>query len=100
MLKFFSRLERTRNLVLLFFAVFMAASLVFFYAPTRNTVSENIAQSNETVAKVGGENITVGEVVTQKESFGRRFGSTRAIPSKYLIDGIIRERMVRVEANR
>ena len=55
MLKFFSRLERTRNLVLLFFAIFMAASLVFFYAPTRNAVSENLGQSTETAAKVGSE---------------------------------------------
>ena len=99
MLKFFSRLERTRNLVLLFFAVFMAASLVFFYAPTRNTVSTNLAQSNETAAKIGSETITVGELVTQKESLGQMYGG-RSLPVKFLIDGMVRERMARVEANR
>src|SRR5436309_3223673 len=97
MLKFFSRLERTRNFVLLFFAIFMAASLVLFYAPTRNTTPENSRQSNETAAKVGSESVTAGELIAQKENLGRMYGG-RSIPVKYIIDSVIRERMVRVEA--
>lgn len=99
MLKFFSRLERTRNFVLLLFAILMAVSLVIFYAPTNSPVTENSSTSNETAAKVGSEVVTVGELVTQKENLGRMYGG-RSIPVKFLIDGVIRERMVRVEVNR
>ena len=37
MLRFFTRLERTRTLVLFVFAILMVGSLVFFYTPARNT---------------------------------------------------------------
>ncbi|HRH42762.1 MAG TPA: peptidyl-prolyl cis-trans isomerase [Pyrinomonadaceae bacterium] len=99
MLKFFSRLERTRNFVLLIFAIMMAASLVLFYAPTRNGVQTNLSSSSETAAKVGSEVITVGEIATQKENLSRMYGG-RSIPAKLLIDGMVRERIVRAEVNR
>lgn len=99
MLKFFSRLERTRNFVLILFAVIMVASLVLFYAPTRDAVQNNLSASSETAAKVGSEVVTVGEIVTQKENLSRIYGG-RSLPSKLLLDGMIRERLVRVEANR
>jgi len=38
MLKFFNRLEKTRNFVLLLFAILMVGSLVLFYAPTQRGV--------------------------------------------------------------
>jgi len=60
MLKFFNRLEKTRNFVLLVFGILMVLSLVLFYAPTRNNFSENISASQEVAAKVSGEKITVG----------------------------------------
>ncbi len=99
MLKFFSRLERTRNFVLILFAIVMVASLVLFYAPTRDGVQNNLATSNETVAKVGSESVTTSELVVQKENLGRMYGG-RSLPAKLLLDGMIRERLVRVEANR
>lgn len=99
MLKFFSRLERTRNFVLIIFAVIMVASLVLFYAPSRNGVQTNLSASNETAAKVGGEYVTVGEIVMQKENLSRIYGG-RSLPAKLLVDGMIRERLVRVEAAR
>jgi peptidyl-prolyl cis-trans isomerase D len=99
MLKFFSRLEKTRNFVLILFAVVMVASLVLFYAPTRDGAQSNLAVSNETAAKVGSEAVTVSELVVQKENLGRMYGG-RSLPAKLLLDGMIRERLVRVEANR
>ncbi len=36
MLKQLGRLERTRNIVILVFAILMAVSLIFFYAPGRS----------------------------------------------------------------
>ena len=98
MLKFFSRLERTRNFVLLAVAVVMVLSLILFYAPS-NSVQGNLSTSSETVAKVGSETVTVGELVIQKENLSRMYGG-QAIPAKFLVDGIVRERILRYEAKR
>jgi peptidyl-prolyl cis-trans isomerase D len=98
MLKFFSRLERTRNFVLLVFAIVMVASLVMFYAPSPNTVQANLARSEEKVATVGDKSVTVGELVRQQESMSR-FGS-QTLPAKFMLDGMIRSRIASSEAER
>ena len=95
MLKFFSRLERTRNFVLLVFAFIMVASLILFYAPARNSGSqENLTRSDETVAKVGSEKITVGEMATIMQSRGSQ------LPAKFLLNPLISQRIMRIEAKR
>lgn len=99
MLRFISRLEKTRNFVLLAFAIIMVASLVFFYAPTRNDVSANFSVSTETAARVSGEYITVGEVARQKENYSR-FMQGRPYPAKMVLDSLIGSRIARVEAAR
>lgn len=99
MLKFFKRLERTRNFVLLVFAIVMVASLVLFYAPSNNNVQANLSRSTETAAKVGSETITVGEIARQKESMSQ-FGGGRSFPAKMMLDGLVRSRIVRIEADR
>lgn len=99
MLKFFTRLEKTRNFVLLIFALLMVASLVLFYAPTQNNVQANLIRSQEVVAKVAGEKITVGEVIRQKENYSR-FSQGRSFPASMLIDGLVSSRIARVEAAR
>ncbi|MBX3297835.1 MAG: SurA N-terminal domain-containing protein [Acidobacteria bacterium] len=100
MLKFFTRLEKTRNFVLLIFAILMVGSLVFFYTPARNAVDmANLTRSEETIAKVGGEKITVGEVARQQESYSR-FSQGRTFPVKTILDGLIGGRITRVEAER
>ncbi len=99
MLKFFSRLERTRNFVLLLFGILMVASLVFFYAPTRGPVTTNLSTSEETAASVSGEKITVGEVFRQKEAFSRMMQG-RPYPAKSILNSMIGSRIVRVEAAR
>lgn len=96
MLKFFKRMERTRNFVLLLFSVVMVVSLIAFYAPT-NDLRNTLSLDTETVANVAGEKITVSEVAKQQESLSR---GGRAIPAKLLVDGMIRERLVRLEAAR
>ena len=68
MLKLFTRLEKTRNFILLLFAILMVASLVFFYSPTRGDIATNPAQSTEVAASVSGENITVGDIARQQKS--------------------------------
>lgn len=99
MLTFFKRLEKTRNFVLFLFAIIMVGSLVFFYTPSRNAVSANLAQSDETVASVSGNAISVGELVRQKENYAQ-FGRGSSFPSSMVLEGLIGSRITRVEAER
>ncbi len=100
MLKFFSRLERTRNFVLLIFAIVMVASLVFFYAPTSSDVQTNLARSEEAAAVVASETITVGEIYRQKESYNSQFGGRGSFPASMMLNRLIGSRIIRVEAER
>ncbi len=97
MLKFFSRMERTRNVVLLIFAILMVVSLVVFYAPHQNDTQNNLTRDEEAVAKVGREQITVADLAIQKENSGR-YG--QSAPNKDLLDRMINDRMVRIESDR
>lgn len=99
MLKFFNRLERTRNFVLLLFGILMVLSLVLFYAPTRNNFNENLSRSEEVAASVAGEKITVGELYRQKEQYSQ-FARGQSFPAKMLLNGLIGSRIARVEAAR
>lgn len=92
-------MERTRNFVLLAFAILMVASLVFFYAPTRGDLSGNLIRSEEAAATVSGETITVGEVFRQKQAFSQMMQG-RPYPAKSVLNSIIGSRIVRVEAER
>ncbi len=95
MLKFFSRMERTRNFVLLLFAILMVLSLVLFYAPTRNAVQENLSRDETTVAKVGSEQVTIADLVIQRENLKR---TGRPMPANLMLDNMVRERLIRGEA--
>jgi len=97
MLKFFSRMERTRNFVLLVFAILMVVSLIFFYAPTRGDVAGNLTRNEETVAKVGSEQVTVADVALQQETMRQ---NRQPVPSKTVLSQIIGQRLIRIEANR
>ena len=99
MLKFFNRLEKTRNFVLLVFAILMVGSLVFFYTPARNTYTTNLSQSDEPVASVSGNKITIGELVRQKENYAQ-FSRGQNFPAKMMLEGMIGSRIARVEAER
>ena len=99
MLKFFNRLEKTRNFVLFLFAILMVLGLVLFYTPVRNQYQADLTHSTETAASVGGEKISVGEVVRQKENYSR-FGRGQTIASKMILDGLIGSRIARIEAER
>ncbi|MBX3244340.1 MAG: SurA N-terminal domain-containing protein, partial [Acidobacteria bacterium] len=97
MLKFISRLEKTRSFILLAFAVLMVASLVFFYAPTRSDVTADLMQSSETAARVGSEYVTVGEVARQKETYTRMMQG-RPYPARTVLNNLLGSRVIRVEA--
>ena len=55
MLKQLGRLERTRNIVILGFAILMAVSLIVFYAPGRSASNIDPTKNTEVVAKVGSD---------------------------------------------
>ena len=100
MLKFFNRLEKTRNFVLLIFAVLMVASLVFWGGSGIGGPSNtNLATSTETAATVSGEEVTVGELYRQKQMYSQ-FSQGRPYPVNLLLDGMIASRITRVEAER
>jgi len=100
MLKFFNRLEKTRNFFIFGFAILMVISLVFW---NRNSIGSatavSLAQSEQTVASVSGNKITVGEVVRQKEQYSQ-FSRGNSFPAKMLLQGLIGSRIARVEAER
>ena len=99
MLKFFNRLERTRNFVLFLFAILMVLGLVLFYTPVRNQYQANLTHSQETAASVAGEKITIGEIIRQKENYNR-MARGQTFPSKMILDGLIGSRIGRIEAAR
>ncbi|HUR96627.1 MAG TPA: SurA N-terminal domain-containing protein [Pyrinomonadaceae bacterium] len=100
MLKFFTRLEKTRNFVILIFGVLMVASLVFWGGSgIRSTATVDPSRSTETAASVSGEDISVGELYRQKQMYSR-YSQGRPYPAKLLLDGMIASRITRVESAR
>ncbi len=103
MLKQLGRLERTRSIIIIGFAVLMAVSLVFFYAPGR---SGNVAANKNTdvVAKVGGDEITAGDLAqvaaNYQQMFGGRISMAQLGGNKRLLEGLIRARIITQEAER
>jgi peptidyl-prolyl cis-trans isomerase D len=103
MLKQLGRLERTRSIIIIGFAVLMAVSLIVFYAPGRNSFVEPI-KNNEVVARVGKDEITVAEVARLKENYVQMFGGRVSISQlggyKRFVEGLIRDRIIAQEADR
>lgn len=104
MLKQLGRLERTRNIVILFFAILLAGSLIVFYAPGRSATSLDPIRNTEVVAKVGSASITVADVARVKESYAQMFGNRINLAqlggTKRLLDGLISKHIMLQEAER
>lgn len=104
MLKQLSRLERTRSLIVIGFAVMMAVSLVIFYAPGRNSAAVPAAKNTEVLARVGPDEITVADLVRFKENMQKQLGGQFNIAQmgsdRRFLDGLIHSRVVAQEAKR
>jgi peptidyl-prolyl cis-trans isomerase D len=104
MLKALSRLERTRNIVILLFAILMAVSLVIFYAPGRNSSSLDPSKNTEVVAKVGSRKVTIADVARVRENYARMLGGRVNLAqlggNKRFLEGLIGRHVIAQEAER
>ena len=99
MLKQLGRLERTRNIVILGFAILMAVSLIFFYAPGRSASTIDPTRNTETVAKVGSNLISVADIARARQSYAR-YGQPMMFGNRMLLDGLISKFVMLAEAER
>jgi peptidyl-prolyl cis-trans isomerase D len=104
MIKLLSRMERTRSLIIIGFALLMGVSLVLFYAPGRGGSVTPAALAREVVARVGREEITVGDLNAVKQIYSQMFGGPLGLlqlgGDKRILDGLIRDRVIAQEAAR
>ena len=104
MLKQLSKLERTRGIIIIGFAVLMAVSLVIFYAPGRNSSNLDPAKNNAVVAKVGSTEITVADIAQVRENYRQMFGGRISLAqlggNKRFLEGLISKHAVAQEAER
>jgi len=108
MLKQLSKLERTRNVLILGFIGLMAVSLVLFFRPSGNSSQLEPAKSPEVLAKVNGDEITVGEFATNKQNVEARFSqfggqinlAQMGFSDSRILDGLIIRKVTAQEAER
>ena len=104
MLKQLGRLERTRSIIIVGFAVIMAVSLIVFYAPGRNTMTLDPFKDTSVIAKVGSESITVADLAQLREGYRQMLGGQMSLSqlggNKRFLDGLIRDRVISQEAAR
>ena len=108
MLKQLSKLERTRNVLILGFVGLMAISLVLFFRPNSSSSRVEPTKSTQVLAVVGGEEITVSEFATHKlnlqarySQFGAQFSLARmGYTDARILDELIMSRVIAQEANR
>jgi peptidyl-prolyl cis-trans isomerase D len=108
MLKQLSRLERTRNILILGFVGLMAISLVLFFRPNSGSSRVEPTKSSEVLATVGGEEITVAAFASQKQNLQAqfsRFGGQISLArmgytDEKILDGLISKKVVSQEAER
>jgi peptidyl-prolyl cis-trans isomerase D len=75
MLKFFSRLEKTRNLVIIFFALLVVVGMVVAGVYNRPSAAvANPFKSREVLAKVGPDEVTVADFSLLKKKIESQFG--------------------------
>ena len=104
MLKQLRRFERTRNIVILLFALILAVSLIVFYAPGRSATKLDPLRNTEVVAKVGSSRVTVAEVARLRENYAQMFGGRFNVAQiggyKSLLNSVIRQHVIAQEAER
>src|SRR5438270_9545151 len=99
MLKYLSRMERTRSLIIVGFAVLMAVSLVVFYAPGRNSAAV-ASPETEVLATVGSDDITLADLNGTLASQGADPSMLNRQIAEMLLKQLIQQRVIVQEAKR
>src|ERR1700755_276197 len=100
MLKFFSRLERTRNIIISLFGALVILGMVLFYAPHQGGRTTRLSQSDETAATVGSGVVTVGEVALEQETRSQMYGGRMPVQTRQILDNLITSKLTSQEAAR
>jgi peptidyl-prolyl cis-trans isomerase D len=106
MLKFFTRMERTRKYVIGFFAFLMVLGMVVAGVYNRpGSVIANPFKSREVLAKVGSDEVTVADYTLLKKQMESQFGSQFSLAqlgmtSERILDQAINSRISLQEARR
>src|SRR5919112_2880837 len=106
MLKFFSRLEKTRNIVIIFFAALVVVGMVVAGVYNRSGAAiANPFRSREVIAKVGSEEVTVADYSLLKKKMESQFGgnfslSQLGMTGERILDQAINSRIALQEARR
>lgn len=116
MLKFLSGRHRSRNLFLIFFVFLMTVSLIgLFSAGVSGGASKlfgSKGSNDATIARVGSYDVTLKEFKDTLNGFSRQISqgqgrpgmqsmsATYALYGQQVLDGLIREKLIRYEADR
>ena len=108
MLKQLSKFERTSKVLILGFVGLMAVSLVLFFRPGGGSSAVEPSKSSEVVATVGGDDITLGELASQKQNLQMQFSrfggqislSRMGYTDDKILDGLIQRKIAVQEARR
>ena len=106
MLKFFSRLEKTRNIVIIFFAALVVVGMVVAGVYNRSGAAvANPFKSREVLAKVGSEEVTVADYTLLKKKMESQFGGNFSLAQlgmtgERILDQAINARIALQEARR
>jgi peptidyl-prolyl cis-trans isomerase D len=108
MLKQLSRLERTRNILILGFVGLMAVSLVLFFRPNSGSNQLEPTKNSEVLAVVGDSEITVSEFANSRQNLQAqfaRFGGAASLArmgysDARILDGLISKNVILQEAER
>lgn len=106
MLKLFSRLEKTRSLIIVLFAALLVVGLVVAGVFTRTAATvANPFKNRETLASVNGEDITVADLALRKKMRESQFGgqitlAQLGLTDERILDELVRQKIMVQEADR
>src|SRR5713101_1921846 len=105
MLKQLSRMRRTGKILILGFIGLLALGLVLLFSPTRGGPNRvEPTKSNEVLATVAGDDITVADLAQLRAQYMQMLGGQMSLAQlggdQRLLDGLIRDRVVTAEAIR
>lgn len=106
MLKFFSRLEKTRNFLIIFFAALVVVGMLVAGVYNRSgAANANPFKSREVLAKVGSDDVTVADYTLFKKKMESQFGGNFSLAQlgmtgERILDQAINSRIALQEARR